>query len=140
MIRVDAHTFRDRVVHARMCLRPPLGFSLHLHTISEYRCMKCFFDDPDEQADWAGFAIHEEGELVNLFSIRSGNGDRLVQEAIRLGATHLDCYEGPLSDLYRRNGFVETGRTSWDGRYAHPQWVESEYGTPDVVFMKAGVA
>lgn len=135
MIRVDAHTFRDRVVHMRMCMKPPLGYSLHLHTISEYRNMRCYFDDPDQQGNWAGFALQEDGELVNLFALRNGHGDRLVEAAIALGARRLDCYEGVLSDLYRRHGFVEISRMPWDSRYAHPEWIESRYGTPDVLEM-----
>lgn len=140
MRRVDAHTFRDRVVTMTMCLKPPLGFSLHIHTISEYRQMRCFFDEPEHLGHDGGFAITETGELVNLFALKrrgvaKGHGERLLAEAIELGANRLDCYEGPLSDLYARHGFVVVERIPWDGRYAHPEWKEDLYGAPDVVVM-----
>jgi len=136
MRQVDAHTFRDIIAHMKGSMKPPLGFSLHLHSVAEYREMVCMVDETNMHFG-AGFAVHlGRGELVNGYSIAKGNGDRLVQEAIRIGATNLDCYDGPLFDLYSRNGFVEVNREKWDDAYADPRWDKKLWGTPDVVFME----
>lgn len=73
----------------------------------------------------SGFAIRPDGELVYVFSTVRGRGDILVRAAIALGAVRLDCFDGYLTDLYRRNGFDVTRR--------EPNWTP---GGPDVVYMR----
>lgn len=72
----------------------------------------------------AGFAIRADDELVYVFSTARGKGDAIVAAAIARGATHLDCFDGYLVDLYGRNGFQRV--TSL------PNWTP---GGPDVVYM-----
>lgn len=72
----------------------------------------------------AGFAVRADGELVYVFSTARGMGDAIVATAIEKGATHLDCFEGHLTDLYASHGFVETAREA--------NWAP---GAPDVVWM-----
>lgn len=73
-----------------------------------------------------GFAIHAPtGEIRYLHSILRGQGDNIVQEAIKRGGTWLTCFDGYLTDLYQRNGFVITAR--------EPNWT---VGQPDVLTMK----
>jgi len=72
----------------------------------------------------SGFVIRTGGELTNVFSTVSGRGDELVAAAIAAGATHLDCFEGYLTALYGRHGFVETAREA--------NWTP---GGPAVVWM-----
>lgn len=72
----------------------------------------------------AGFGIRPDGELVGLFSRVRGWGDYLVSEAVRHGATHLNCFDGYLVELYRRRGFIVRERL--------PNWT---VGGPDVVLM-----
>lgn len=73
----------------------------------------------------SGFGVNTDGELFGVFSLERGRGDALVRTAIKLGATRLDCFEGYLSALYARHGFVEYDR--------RPNWTE---GGPDVVWMR----
>jgi len=91
------------------------------------------YRDPDDIGDAAcylsadrlsGYAIRADGELVGVFSAVRGRGDDLVRDAIRNGATRLDCFDGYLPALYERHGFVETDR--------EPNWTP---GGPDVVYM-----
>lgn len=73
----------------------------------------------------SGFAIKPDGELTAVFSAVKGRGVELVREAIRNGAVHLNAFEGHLTGLYGKCGFVETKRA--------PNWTA---GGPDVVWMK----
>lgn len=72
-----------------------------------------------------GFVISAKGELTNVFSEAKGMGDTIVKSAIANGATHLDCFEGYLSRLYRKHSFVV--------RKTVPNWTE---GRPNVVYMR----
>jgi len=73
----------------------------------------------------SGFAIKPDGELTAVFSAVKCRGEALVAEAISLGASHLNCFDGYLTALYGKAGFQETKRV--------PNW---NIGGPDVVFMK----
>jgi hypothetical protein len=72
-----------------------------------------------------GFALSANGELTSVFSAIKGKGDILMKEAIKRGASHLDCFDGYLPKFYNRHGFVETGREA--------NWTAGE---PDVIFME----
>lgn len=77
-----------------------------------------------------GFIIKQGGELVAVFSLAKGMGDAIMKAAIANGATHLDCFEGYLTDFYKRHGFCSYKIV--------PNWTKGE---PSVHFMKlAGVA
>ncbi len=76
----------------------------------------------DEDA-LSGYGI-DNGELVNLFSLESGRGSLALQDAIRNGARHLNCFDTWLTAWYARNGFVEYKREA--------NWTPGE---PDVVYM-----
>ena len=73
-----------------------------------------------------GYAIRPDGELVFVFAYGRGRGDAIVSSAVENGATHLDCFDGHLTELYARHGFQRV--TSL------PNWTEGE---PDVVYMAA---
>lgn len=73
----------------------------------------------------SGFAITAVGELVALHSTVGGRGSYLVGEAVALGATHLDCFDGYLPALYEKHGFV--------AYKTEPNWTE---GQPDIVYMR----
>ncbi|MFH1632806.1 MAG: hypothetical protein ABIG63_02195, partial [Chloroflexota bacterium] len=47
----------------------------------------------------SGFAISPTGELVSVFSLND-HGTKLVQDAIKKGATRLDCFDGYLPGFY----------------------------------------
>lgn len=87
-------------------------------------------DAPDGTDYWitadqrSGFAIRADGELVFVFSLERGRGDHLIRAAVDRGAMRLDCFDGHLTELYARHGFVERRRDS--------NWTPGE---PDVVYM-----
>lgn len=72
----------------------------------------------------SGFLVTADGDAQQLFSTARGRGDALVCEAIKAGARTLDCFDGYLSALYARHGFVVVRR--------EPNWTP---GGPDVVYM-----
>ena len=84
-----------------------------------------------------GFAITPGKELVNLFNnsgIR-GYGRDAITFSIELGATRLNCFDGPLVKYYESFGFEETSRISFREQYAPFGWHYSKLGRPDVVHM-----
>ena len=84
-----------------------------------------------------GFAITPGLELVNLFNntgIR-GAGSNAIRTAIELGATRLNCFDGPLVKYYEIFGFIEFARAKFSIAYAPPGWHNS-MGRPDIIFME----
>lgn len=71
----------------------------------------------------AGFGI-DGTTLIGVFSTVKGQGALIINRAISLGATDLDCFDGHLVEFYARFGFREVRR--------EPNWTEGE---PDVVWM-----
>ena len=80
-----------------------------------------------EEDSNSGYAIRNGYELICVFSRFKGRGGAIVQSAINNGAESLDCFDGYLTGLYSRHGFVEYKR--------EPNWTEGE---PDVVYMYIG--
>lgn len=88
-------------------------------------------DELDSDARWfltedglSGFGITYTGHAIGLFSLARGRGDLLVEQAKSYGGKSLDCFDGYLTALYERHGFVVTRR---EANY--------EEGGPDVVWM-----
>lgn len=76
----------------------------------------------------SGFYVTDEGYFGGLFSSKRGRGDELIADAIAMGATELDCFDGFLPTKYARHGFVETAREA--------NWTP---GGPDVVYMSRDI-
>lgn len=72
--------------------------------------------------------------LVHNNTTIGGLGEALINAAIRNGGSHLDCYDGYLCSLYKKCGFVEYQRYTFDIQYAH-DWDIETMGTPDVVML-----
>jgi hypothetical protein len=90
-----------------------------------------------------GFAVTPKRDLVNVFNNGGprGAGGIAVDEAVRLGALTLDCYDGhnwSLRIFYLAHGFGVTGRMAFNPDYAPKGWDYGRYGSPDVVFMALG--
>lgn len=84
----------------------------------------------------AGYAIKPDGELISVFSLKRGQGDRLMRSAIANGATHCDCFDGYLAEkFYPAYGFRETERVAWDDQYAPKGWNYKRFGRPTLVFL-----
>jgi hypothetical protein len=89
----------------------------------------------------SGYSLSLHGDLRGVFShaeIRGRLGE-MIADATHLAKfvgfrlVTLDCFE-PLDAIYKRHGFVETGRVSFDPDQAPHDWPK-ELGTPDVIFM-----
>ncbi len=61
-------------------------------------------------------------------------GDALVSSAIQNGGLTLDHFDGYLSDLYSRNGFVEYKRDKYDPQYDPKGEFKDRYGEKDVIY------
>ncbi len=72
----------------------------------------------------SGYVVKANGELISVFSLIKGRGNAIMADALRNGASHLDCFDGYLPTLYARFGFREVTR--------EPNWTA---GGPDVVYM-----
>lgn len=83
-----------------------------------------YYVDMGEGITTGGFIVKPDGELVGVFSSIPGRGDALISAALNAGATHLDCFDGYLTEFYARHGFREYRR--------EPNWTP---GGPAVVYM-----
>lgn len=92
-----------------------------LESINKYDNVRWF----GGRANAQGFGVTESGELIGLFSSVPGAGNDLIAHAISEGAIRLDCFDGYLTSLYERHGFVEVHRAA--------NWNE---GQPNVVYME----
>jgi hypothetical protein len=111
----------------------PRSENLSVYTDSEYDTFQVFI----HHTGLAGFAITPSGELINGFNnsdIR-GLGVELIKDAIKLGANHLNCFDGYLPKLYSSLGFIETSRFPFNRTFAPIRWSYETMGTPDVVNM-----
>jgi hypothetical protein len=85
----------------------------------------------------AGFFIDAEGEIGNLISLGPrGMGKEAMRAAIKLGGTHLMCFDGFLPNYYAKFGFIRSGRQSFNDAYAPDGWDYKKYGRPDVIYME----
>lgn len=113
----------------------PNALSADVYDASEYDNHSVFtFDDGK-----VGFAISPEGMLVSVFKSPDSNIkgvlDSIVPEAIARGATHLEAFEGFLTEAYSKYGFVEVDRLEWDDKLKPEGWTD-EQGSPDLVMME----
>jgi hypothetical protein len=89
----------------------------------------------------SGYSLSHSGDLRGVFSHAQAKGrlEGIIENLTWLGSftgfrsVTLDCFE-PLDAIYKRHGFVETGRASFDPDQAPSDW-PNELGTPDVIFM-----
>ena len=89
----------------------------------------------------SGYSLSLCGDMRGVFSHTQAKGrlGGMIEDVTRLAKfagfhrVTLDCFE-PLDAIYKRHGFVETGRVSFDPDQAPHGWLK-ELGTPDVIFM-----
>lgn len=75
-------------------------------------------------------AVHNnEPEVKNI-------GNELIQSAVRNGGHYLDHFDGFLSSLYERNGFVEYKREPYNPEYDPNNEFSKKYGKQDVIYRK----
>jgi hypothetical protein len=67
--------------------------------------------------------------------IRSKNiGEILIQNAISNGACKLDHFDGYLTNLYSKMGFVEVNREKYNPIYDPNGLFKKKYGESDVIY------
>ena len=119
-------------------LPPHLKGYVSVYSEEEYRKMGAKIYLTEDKL--SGFAIKPDGELISVFSSVRGRGNSLAAYAVSNGATHLDCYDEPITNhlvkLYSKHGFQEVERLKWDDQYAPPGWDYEKNDNPDVVFME----
>lgn len=120
--------FRDALIAAKARMPEAVRPNLHEYGLRDYAKMRTFLTS----SAWAGYAIKQDGELANVFSLRRGKGAELIADAVANGARHLDCFDGPLVGIYERAGFREVRRVPFNTRYR--LWPEG-HGS-DVVYME----
>lgn len=88
-----------------------------------------------------GFGLKKLPEGVDIVGVHNntsikGVGEALIDSAIRLGGTHLDHFDGFLSDFYSKKGFEEYERWKWNDEYAPKGWNYDKYGRPDAILRR----
>lgn len=115
--------------------------SVYVYSVEEYAHMRLFVTDDGE----AGFALKEDGDIVSVYSTQQSRHPRvaraMIATAVSMGGKKLDCFDTVLPKIYAAEGFVETGRDSWNDEYKPEGWDYETYtryneGRPDVVYME----
>jgi hypothetical protein len=90
-----------------------------------------------------GYALKKRNgkfsEIVAVFNNEpdvKGIGEDLVKSAIRNGGCYLDHYDGFLTGLYSKLGFIEYDRYAFDPQYDPDGSFRKQYGEKDVIFRK----
>lgn len=97
----------------------PRGLSsLSDYGTKDYNQMQCYLGHNNT----SGYCLKGGNELVSVFSTAGSSGNAIVADAVKNGATHLDCFaerledgriDGPLFRLYSKHGFrVDTSMNS----------------------------
>lgn len=104
------------------------------YTPEEYKNMKTFSSSDGK----SGYAIKPDGDLVSVFNYgEKGNVKKMVQEAIKNGATKLDAFDGYLTkDFYPQFGFKEVKREPWSDEFSPKNWNLTKDKKPDIVYME----
>jgi len=83
--------------------------------------------------------VSKDGEIKGVFkksdSKEKGVGDNVIQEAVAEGGRKLDNFDGYLTSIYEKNGFVVVGRTKFNEQFAPEGYNKEKHGSPDVVAM-----
>lgn len=111
---------------------------LNDYSVNEFNAMKLFKLNGYD----VGYALKksdsgEFDELVSVFNNEPGVkhiGPDLVQNAIDKGACILDHFDGYLTNLYEKMGFVEVKRENYNPIYDPKGHFRKLYGEPDVIY------
>lgn len=133
-----ANEFRNALIKAKDALGKKAS-SVHVYSTEEYSQMKLLLSEDG----LSGVAIKPDGDIVSVFSAKEGSGRNkgLMNLAIKLGGNKLDAFDTYLPKIYKKFGFVETGRDKWNEQYKPEGWDKEYYkdynnGEPDVVYMQ----
>lgn len=132
--RVDSKKFSTAIQNASKVRKGDMviGDMLTVYKPEEYAKMKTFLS----KDGLSGYAL-KGNELVSVFSIPGGRGEKIALDAAARGARNLDNFDvrGKLPELYERAGFLETTRFPYDPQYASELSPYVNKIQPDVVMM-----
>jgi predicted SprT family Zn-dependent metalloprotease len=88
----------------------------------------------------AGYGfVSQSGDIKGVFKANKESsektGDEVLKKAVKAGGIKLDNFDGYLTKIYERNGFVVASRIPFNEEYAPDGWNKEAHGTPDVVAM-----
>lgn len=83
-----------------------------------------------------GFAVDPCRELIGVWSHGGGYLETIVEQARKLGAERLTCYDAGLPAMYEKYGCKVIERAPFSEAFATDRWVPTVHGTPDYVTMK----
>jgi len=130
---VDAKTFFKKIQEVVKNPNPMFKANITPYSEDAYKGFRTFLSADGK----SGYAVKPDGELISVFSLVKGRGERLVDDAIRnKGATKLDAFDinGKLPELYGKYMKVNS-RLKFADEYAPEGWDYSKLGRPDVVTM-----
>lgn len=97
-------TFRQAVINVT-----ELGsiYADNIEVRSSYEGCDCWLSEDG----LCGFAVTEEGELINVFSVANGRGSYLMDHILSMyDSLKLNCFEGFLENFYGDAGFTVVAR------------------------------
>ena len=138
---VNPKLFHDVFQIVKQYLRS--GDAVDLH--DDYSDCRCFLS----KDGLSGFAIEPDGNLVSVFSLRSGFLSAWGAYMVKMGAVKLDCFDSKLQslpDIYKKTlGFELASKLKFDKSYLekdkgkdYADWFVKTYGEADVLFMVRG--
>ena len=122
-------------------LKRPNGIVLSSYSIDEISKMKTF-------KVWgiaSGYALKKKDGFSNgldIVSVHNSSGikqlgELLIKSAIKNGGKYLDCFDGFLTNFYKKLGFVEYSRDSYNPDYDPGGKIKKALGGErDIIYMK----
>ena len=119
--KVDAISFLKALDNAKYTNKR-IKINVHIFNLVEYLKMDTYLSIDG----LSGYSIKKDGEIVSLFSTVKRRGNKLINDAIKNGGNKLNCFEGYLTNFYKKAGFVVYDtQSNWNGE-----------NCPKVAFMK----
>ncbi|MGI5085505.1 hypothetical protein [Treponema putidum] len=130
-IKATAKDFRDNF--SKSIVANPYKAFVEIHDEDYYKSCKNFM----QKDGLSGISVTKDGNIVSVFKakeMRKGELDRLIPLAIDNGGKKLDNFDGNLSNLYSKYGFIPVSKTPFNDKFAPSDWNYERDGRPDIIF------
>ena len=132
MRQADATTFYEKIGQAKQ--NNSHGAFVTQYDKSDYKNMLPLLGDNGN----VGVAVKQDGDIVSVFknsnSKAKGAVSSILLTAIENGGVKLDNFNGYLSRMYGRHGFIPVARTAFVDEFAPSDWNYARDGRPDIIF------
>lgn len=132
MRQADATTFYEKIGQAKQ--NNSHGAFVTQYDKSDYKNMLPLLGDNGN----VGVAVKQDGDIVSVFknsnSKAKGAVSSILLTAIENGGVKLDNFNGYLSRMYGRHGFIPVSRTAFVDEFAPSDWNYARDGRPDIIF------